>query len=403
MPITSIYEASRLLRLQLGQESTWGSSATATSILHGLIGLPTITPFYKVEQFDDQRGALTPSFSSAQLALGGNWSHAGNVTFEDVLYTLAGGFGLPTPTLVSPKTITAISIATSAVVTSVAHGLVSAANPTAQVLITGTNSTPVLDGVQTITYVSADTFSVPVHTTGSGSAGSISSTVNYYFVPPVGATFTPLSLTMELGNVAATDCIKALGCLLDTWTITGEMSKPLTYSAKGFFKSAAFSTLTAALGFRSVEAALMPESALYMEAAGGTPGTMAFSGRMVKFELSGTTGLKPVYAGGSLSPTGFTYAKQDLGFKLSLLYDSTLATYLSSNPVAGKPMIVDVKTSSGSKILDLQYSGVLKSDPVYWGDSQSAQIVELDLGPQYDTALANYFKASVTNTAVALP
>ena len=80
-----------------------------------------------------------------------------------------------------------------------------------------------------------------------------------------------------------------------------------------------------------------------------------------------------------------------------------MATYLGSNPVAGLPMIVDLKSTSGVKSLEIQYSGVLKSDPVYWGDNQSAQLIELDLGAQYDTALANYAKIIVTNTVVALP
>ena len=404
MPVASTLEATRLLRLQLGQETTWGTNVPATAILHGVSPVPQITPMLKVMQHDEQLGALTPSFRSNLTATGGTWSHAGNVLYEDIVYTLAQAFGLPTPALVSPKTITAISKAAAAVVTSVGHGLVTAGSPTAQVLITGSNSTPTIDGVQTITYVSADTFSVPVNTSSgaTGSAGSVSKTVSWTFTPPVAATFTPVSYTMELGNVQGTDDVEAAGCLLQTWNIKGELSKALTYDAKGFFKAFTTGTLASALALRSVETALTPSTALALDVSLATPGTTAFASTLVTFDVSGTTGLQPVYAGGALAPASFVYAKQDCGLKIGLLYNSTLATYINANAGAGLPMVIQLKATSGVKSIEIDYSGVLKSDPVYWGDSQGAQIVELDLGAQYDTALANYMKVVVTNQMVAL-
>lgn len=326
MPIASIDQSTRLLRLQVGTETTWGTAVAATSIVHGAAPVPKVTPQVKVTQFDEQLGTLTPSFRSAQLALGGTWEHSGNALFEDILYVLGGAFGVPTP------------------------------------------------------------------------AGGV-----WTFVPPVAATFAPLSQTMELGNVQTTDCIKAAGCLLDTWSIKGEHSKELTYDAKGFYKTTTFGTLTGSLNLRTVETILTPSVALCMEAAGGTPGTTPFTATLVTFEVSGVTGLKPVYSGGALAPTSFVYNKQECGLKVGLLYNSTLATYLGTNPVAGLPMVLDLKATSGSKYLDIQYSGVLKSDPVYWGDNQGAQLVELDLGPQYDTSLANYAKFIVKNALSSLP
>jgi len=69
-------------------------------------------------------------------------------------------------------TITNIAVAiggASTVTTSAPHGLVTG-DP---VTITGSNSTPVIDGTQTVTYVSANQFSVPVNVTVSGNAGSV--------------------------------------------------------------------------------------------------------------------------------------------------------------------------------------------------------------------------------------
>jgi hypothetical protein len=401
MPISSTLEATRLLRLQVGQETTWGTNVPATAILHGTAPVPQITPMVKVTQFDEQLGALTPSFRSAQTATGGLWSHSGNVLYEDILYTLAQAFGLPTPALVSPKTITTITKAAAAVVTATAHGFATGQS----VLITGSNSSPVIDGVQVVTRLTADTFSVPVNTASgtAGTAGSASGTVSWTFLPPVGATFTPVSYTMELGNVSLTDDVEAAGCLLDTWTIKGENQKQLTYDAKGFFKTFATGTLATGISLRTVETVLTPSVALALDVALGTPGTTPFAASLVTFELSGTTGLKPVHAGGALGPVSYTFQKQDAGLKLGLLYNSTLATYLGANPNAGLPLVVQLKATSGVKSLEMDFSGVLKSDPVYWGDSQGAQIIELDLGAQYDTALANYMKVVVTNQMVNLP
>jgi len=66
------------------------------------------------------------------------------------------------------QTITAISVATAAVVTIVGHKYIDGQT----VDIAATDSTPVIDGSRVITVIDADTFSVPVTTTVSGSAGT---------------------------------------------------------------------------------------------------------------------------------------------------------------------------------------------------------------------------------------
>lgn len=65
-------------------------------------------------------------------------------------------------------TITAISATNPAVVTDVGHGLVSGR----MVEITGSNSTPTIDSVYEVTVLNANTFSVPVAVTISGTTGS---------------------------------------------------------------------------------------------------------------------------------------------------------------------------------------------------------------------------------------
>ena len=401
MGITSQQEASRLLRLQIGQESTWGDGATATSILHGTVGVPTIVPHIKNTQFESQLGTLTPFFDSAQLSKGGTFAITGRALFEDLLYMLGMAYGLPTPTGAgTPLSATAISEANPTHVTISGHGLTNGQ----EVIISGSNSTPSINGLQTITVIDKDTVSVPVHVTVAGTAASIYTQGSWAFVAPVAGAFDPLSLAMELVNTGSGKGVKASGCLLQTWSLKGEQSKEVTLDAKGFFKS--FSedvTMTAGLPFRETETILTPEVALSLDVALATPGTTAFPATMVTFEFSGTTGLKPLYAAGEIEPSDFTFEKQDLGLKLGLLYTDALKSYFNDNPVAGLPIVAQLKATSGEKSLTMPYSGVVKTDPTVFGDSQGAQLLELELGPQYDTALANYFSATLVNGMVTLP
>lgn len=63
--------------------------------------------------------------------------------------------------------ITGISAANPTVITSASHGLTTGQT----VYITGSNSTPSIDGIHTITVTNTNTFSIPVYVTGAGNAG----------------------------------------------------------------------------------------------------------------------------------------------------------------------------------------------------------------------------------------
>jgi hypothetical protein len=73
----------------------------------------------------------------------------------------------PPSTLVTGGIITAISVANQTVITSAAHGLSTGAT----IVITESDSTPPLDGPQTITVLTPDTFTVPVAVTIAGTTG----------------------------------------------------------------------------------------------------------------------------------------------------------------------------------------------------------------------------------------
>lgn len=75
---------------------------------------------------------------------------------------------LDTGSISHSGTITNISVAAAAVITSTDHNLTTGN----QVVITGTNSTPTINGCYTITVIDENTYSIPVTTSASGSTGS---------------------------------------------------------------------------------------------------------------------------------------------------------------------------------------------------------------------------------------
>ena len=72
------------------------------------------------------------------------------------------------PSIPNKHIITANTLASPTVVTSLAHGLTTGQSIT----ISGSNSTPTIDGVRIVTMLTADTFSIPVNVTVAGTTGT---------------------------------------------------------------------------------------------------------------------------------------------------------------------------------------------------------------------------------------
>ena len=331
MAIQSSVITRRLERLQVGQETTWGSAVPATSIIGDLsAGGVTITPVVKNTVVEQQRGSLVPAFNSAQLVTYGQADVKGQATFEDTLYLLGGAYGLPAPSGPGP-------------------------------------------------YV-------------------------WTFSPPLAATFTPLSLTMEYGVPTSATAVKMAGALLQDWSLSGEQQKEVSFTGKYFGSLPTFNvTPTAALNYRTTEIVVATTMAVAIDPAGTAAGTTPYAGSLVAFTLTGNSGLNPVFAGGSKAPISYSYGRQTLGLKVSVFYSSGIQSFMNANLLAGKPCVVQLKATSGTHAMELDFAGVLKSDPSYWEDSQGGQMVSFDLDAQYDVTDALYFKAVLTNAVSTLP
>ena len=159
------------------QNGTTGKFAGVAQIAYGVEGNTLGKSFVGLAGMNVEGQTRTPKKGDI---------HRGSITFSNasayghedgaillplaVLTGATDSSGVDSGAAPAVATITAISIASAAVVqTNAAHGFLVGQT----VLIAGTNSTPVIDGLQVITAVSDTThFTIAVATSGSGSTGT---------------------------------------------------------------------------------------------------------------------------------------------------------------------------------------------------------------------------------------
>jgi hypothetical protein len=140
-----------------------------------------------------------------------------------------------------------------------------------------------------------------------------------------------------------------------------------------------------------------------MDAGAGTVGTTAFTGTLVGFALEVDNGVKPVWTG-DLEPTTFANEKIIPTLELKLLYTSAVKTFLTTNWFSNLGSLIRLKSTSGTKIAQIDFSGVLAEDPTLYGNVDGAQILNVKLTGILDTGtFANILKAEVTNGVATIP
>jgi hypothetical protein len=194
-----------------------------------------------------------------------------------------------------------------------------------------------------------------------------------------------------------------------TWTITYVDTTKFTLTgAVGTGVGGATGTVTKiqtpAIPDRTVEVILFPGTILKMEATGGTLGTTPFTNQLMSFGLDVTTGLVPVYGSDAKTPIAWTYDKLTPTLTLKLLWTAQAKAFLNSVLKAGQRAVCQLTNTSGAKIAELDFSGVMTDDPTFFPNEQSAKAVEFKLEGQYEnTSIANDMKAIITNAVSAIP
>lgn len=224
----------------------------------------------------------------------------------------------------------------------------------------------------------------------------------YEFPFPLTSAWTAQSYTFEYSY--STAALTAAGALCQKLGIKGEASKQWELSMSGFYKTHnQNATLTPALTDRTVQMILTPITELYMDVAGGTVGTTAFANTLLSFSIDIDTGIKPIFTASALEPSSWVTDKYVVDLSIDMLYTAAVKSFLTTNWLAGLPALIRLKNTSGAKIAQFDFSGVLADDPTFYGDKDGAQMVSFKLSSIYDSALANYAKFAVTNTVAALP
>ena len=402
---TSSVLATRLIGLNVFKETTFNTPAIPTAKMMGVQPLPSFSPKLKSTVFDEQRGTVVPGYLSANLMKGGAFNFNTHVTYEDILFLLAGGIkgsvaptGGPVYTWPFPAPITPYTPWNPQTYTfeyGYDVGTIRAAGSVFDKITFKGEASKQLEANVSGWYAGHD----------QNDAVAIASSTNA----------TPIEITTATAHGYATGDTVIIGSHLvntaanGTWTIikTGASTFTLNTSVGngvGGATGTATRAITQSIVDRTVEIAIVPPTTFWMDTAGVTPKTTQFANVMTSFQLDIETGLKPVYTGDSVSPTDFTYDAYKASLTLNLLFTQAVKAKLAATAFAGIGNVFTLYFASGTKSIQMDFAGVLADDPKEYESKDAAQVIPLKFDARYDTgALANFLKITVLNGVSAIP
>jgi len=225
-----------------------------------------------------------------------------------------------------------------------------------------------------------------------------------YTAPTTAAPAAPRKLTVIHGTAQTGGGIYKLeGGLVNSFTIKGSTGKPTTVSVDLIGKNVATGTL-ASLSDRTVEVIMGQPWLLYMDVAGGTIGSTQVTTTMVAFELKVNCNRTLEWSMDSLTPDAFNEGVRDGSLKLTLRYNATVKTLVDALVAATTvtERQIRLKQTSGTKIAQLDFAGIVATAPQTFEDSDKVITTSLELTAKNNTALANFFAASITNSVATL-
>jgi hypothetical protein len=230
------------------------------------------------------------------------------------------------------------------------------------------------------------------------SSGSVSPWT-FSYTGPSGSQPSLQSYTFEYNQTAGV--VQATGCIMNRLQLTGAAMDHWEYSVSGFAQDIDASTGSITSGSdRTVEVALVGTSALFMDPSGSTIGSTPFTGTLLDFTLDMENSAKPIYTAGSLVPAQWVIGgKIRSSLTLDLLYTAAVKTYMTGTLMLGTRGLIRIKSTSGSKSIQLDFAGVLSDEPALFGNKEEAQTVSLKLDSVYDPGAALYTNLTCVTTA----
>jgi hypothetical protein len=206
---------------------------------------------------------------------------------------------------------------------------------------------------------------------------------------------------------SATDGVyRATGGLLSTLNVKGSQGGPWDFSADWLAQLIDNAGSLAGLSDRAATPVLGAETALYIDAIGGTIGTTEVETTAFSFDLNIDTKRTLRQHLGSLNADTFSHgAKWEATLKLVLEFNAT-AKALFDAMLTGSTLFqkqVRLKATSGTNILQLDFAGTQDGAPQVFTDLDGVSTVEMQLKGIYASALGSWMKASSTNSVSALP
>jgi hypothetical protein len=225
-----------------------------------------------------------------------------------------------------------------------------------------------------------------------------------YAAPTTAVPTNPRKLTVIHGSSqTGAGVYKLEGGLVNSFTIKGATGKPTSISVELIGKDVVSGTL-AAVSDRTVEVIMGQPWAIYYDVVGGTIGTTALATTAVAFELKINCNRVLVWSMDSLLPDGFEEGPRDASLSLTLRYNATVKTEVDA--LAAQTAVVEkqirLKQTSGTKIAQFDFAGIIAKPPATFEDADGVLTSKLDFTSKYNTALANCFAASISNSVASL-
>ena len=221
---------------------------------------------------------------------------------------------------------------------------------------------------------------------------------------PVATAVTPRILTFYHGNTQTGGGIyKLAGGLLNSLKLKGATGKPTMLTGDLIGKSVATGAF-AALSDRTVEVVMGQPWLIYMDAWGGTMGATQVATTALAFELDVKLNRVLQWSMDSLAPDTWEQNPWEGSLKLTLRMNATTKTEVDA--IVAQTSVyqkqVRLKATSGTKVFQVDFAGTMKEPPKTYDDEDGVLTVELEMDGTYNTGLANWLAASVTNSVASL-
>jgi hypothetical protein len=231
-------------------------------------------------------------------------------------------------------------------------------------------------------------------------------------VTQVGGTYTPIAplsgtpdrRKMTLVSGMTGGIYKLAGGIVNELTLSCEAGSPMKFEASLIGKSVSTVTLEA-LSDRTVYPILSPQMKIYLDAWDGAIGTTELTGiTWFSYELSLKSNAALVFGVGSLNPVMYRDAKYEGSLKLALEFNATSKGYLDTIVGSGLfQKLIELRATDNSRICKLQFAGGAVKAPEISTDTDGVATLEFELAAVYNSPLANWFKAPITNAVAILP